>query len=886
MKKIITLLMLVICGLSLCASPVSRETAQKVAVSYYKHYASKTSDYSIADVIVNNYNDITTFYVFTFQSGGFVMVSADDAVTPILGYSDSETFDRNNIPENAASWFESYSREIEYIVTNDVSNNETSKQWKNLEKSIFSDSKLVVTPLCSTTWDQGCYYNTMCPSDASGTWTCGHAYTGCVATCMSQIMKKWAYPTTGVGSHTYTDATYGSQTANFGSTTYNWSSMPNNVGSSNTAVATIMYHSGVAVNMQYGVDGSGAYSWDVPNALITYFNYSPSAEIQFKDDFTLANWIAMLKAELDAGRPVYYSGDNGASGHAFVCDGYNGSNQFHMNWGWSGSSNGYFTIGSLNPSGYSFNQNNAAVIRITPPLGQPVANFSASTTTPAVGGSVDFSDASSNTPTTWSWTFDGGSPSTSTSQNPANITYASAGIYQVTLTVSNASGTDTKTRSQYINVGGTPSAWIKQNTGFATASRGIDQISIVNPYIVWAKAYDGTAPTNYIREFTKTSNGGITWTPGNITFTNSTSYGVSNIFPMNDTIAYACMFPISGTGGKIVKTVDGGLTWNEQTTAPFTGSWANLVHFFNANDGVAQGDPTASNGDFMIYTTTDGGNNWTQVPVGNIPNASGTECGITNLYDVVGDIIWFGTTMGRVYKSTDKGYTWTVSSTGLTTSVVTPVFKDANKGIITGTNNSSGVYTGMKITTDGGATWNTLTPTGFFVKTPHIDFVPGTASMWIDVTAGTGKGSSFSLDDCASFQNIDTGSVQYTTVTFYDVNTGWAGGFNVSSTDGGIYKWNPDIAVNIPDIENPLDNILIYPNPASDMLNVEFTEFMGDHVTINVYNLIGELIYSQAVSPYFYDVIQIDLSSMKSGIYLVNVDDGVKMRSEKISLIK
>lgn len=882
MKKILTFLMMVIFGLSLYASPVSQEAARKVAVSYYKHYNAKTSDYSVSDVFVNQYNGLTTFYVFSFQSGGYVMVSADNAVTPVLGYSDTESFDNDNIPENAAFWFENYSREIEYIVTNNVDNTETIKQWKNIEKGIFNDAKLVVTPLCSTTWNQDGYYNNVVES-----YTETGVYVGCVATTMAQIMKKWAYPTVGVGSHTYTDATYGSLTANFGATTYNWASMPNNVTSSNTAVATLMYHCGVAVDMNYGTDGSGAYSWDVPNALISYFNYSTSAEIQFKDNFTPANWIAMLKIELDAGRPVYYSGDDGSAGHAFVCDGYNASNQFHFNWGWSGWNDGYFTMGSLNPSGYSFNLNNAAVIRIMPPGGQPVANFSASTTTPAVGGSVNFTDASTNSPTSYSWVFDGGSPSTSTSPNPTNITYSTAGLYQVSLTVSNASGSDTKIRTEYINVGGTPSAWIKQNSAFATASRGISSINIVNQYIVWAGAVDGTSQTNYIQEFTKTENGGNTWTPGTISFTGSTTCGVANLFAFNDTVCFAAMFPgAAANGGYVAKTTDGGTTWSIAQSPSFASSWLDFVHFFDANNGVCVGDPSGT--DYVIYTTSNGGASWTQVAASTLPNCSSGEAGITNLFDAYGDNIWFGTTMGRVYRSADKGLTWAVSSTGLgTAAVAQPVFKDALNGIVTGTNNTSGAYIGMRKTTDGGATWTTMTPTGFYVKNPNLDFVPGTASMWVDGASGPGTGSSYSLNDCTSFLDIDTASTtQYICVKFLDINTGWAGSFNASATDGGIYKWNPSIVVGTNDFENTLSGVSVYPNPASDLLNVEFTEFFGDHATISVYNLIGELVYRQDVSPFFNDIVQIDLSSMKSGIYMVNVDDGTQFTSEKISLIK
>jgi PKD repeat protein len=885
MKKIYFTLLFIFTGCFLWANPVSMESARKVAENFYRHYSPSKSGV-VVDSYANDYQGTVAFYTFIFDTNDFVIVAADDAVIPVLGYSDEGTFDKNNIPENAQNWFANYSKEIKSIIDKGIDNTISLKMWNNIRNKEFSDSKAVVTPLCATTWDQGCYYNTSCPAATGG--DCNHVYTGCVATAMSQIMKKWNYPATGVGTHTYTDATYGSQTVNFGTTTYDWSAtaMPNNVTSSKPAVATLMYHAGVSVNMAYGVNGSGAYSWDVPNALISYFNYSPSAELQIQANFTSANWISMLKNELDNARPVYYSGDDGTEGHAFVCDGYNSSSAFHFNWGWSGSANGYFSIGSLTPSGYTFDQNNMAVVRIQPPTLAPVANFSVSTTTPAVGGSVNFFDASTNTPLTWSWTFDGGTPSTSTVQNPTNITYATAGLYQVTLTVTNASGNDTKIRSQYINVGGTPSAWIKQNSGFATASRGIDQICIVNPFIIWAKAYDGTSTTNYIREFTKTTNGGITWTPGSITFTNSTNYGVSNIFPLNDTVCYASMFPTTGTGGKIVKTTNGGTTWTEQTTAPFTSSWADFVHFFDVNNGVCMGDPIASAGDFAVYTTSNGGTTWTQITAANIPNATTTEAGISNLYDAVGNTIWFGTTFGNIYKSIDKGLTWTKTATGLgTAAVADPVFKDATTGIVTGTNNSTGVYIGMKKTINGGTTWTTVTPTGFYVKNPHIDYVPGTTGMWVDVSSGAGIGSAYSTNDCSSFLNIDTGSVQYTVVTFYDINTGWAGGYNTSATDGGIFKWDYSLITKNNDFVDPRsENVTVFPNPASDKLYLGFSMFADKEAQVEIFNTLGAKVYSIKVDPIFNPTVELNLPKLETGVYVVSINTGTTVVTKKITI--
>ena len=286
------------------AAPVSMETAQQVAVNYYKHYAVKTTDYTIADEYANQYNGITTFYVFIFKSGGFVMVAADDASIPILGYSTEHPFDKNNIPVNAREWFDLYSKQIKAIVDANASNTETLKEWKKIQNNQFPDTKNLnaVTPLLATTWDQGCYYNALCPAGTGG--PCSHVYTGCVATAMAQVMRFWSYPATGVGTHTYTDPTYGAQTANFGTTTYNWTNMPTGqVTSANADVATLMYHCGVSVDMTYGTSGSGAQETALPNALISYFDYQPTAEVQFQSNFTNANWITMLEAELNARTP-------------------------------------------------------------------------------------------------------------------------------------------------------------------------------------------------------------------------------------------------------------------------------------------------------------------------------------------------------------------------------------------------------------------------------------------------------------------------------------------------------------------------------------------------------------------------------------------------------
>ena len=867
------------------AHTVTMDVAKTVATNWYKHYRQNgVTDYSISDSYETKYNGVTTFYTFLFNSGGFVMVPADDIILPVIGYSvDARTESRYNIPENAQAFFDDYSKEIIKNLDASTSNSATIDEWNKILAEQFTKSPLAVSPMCATTWDQTTPYNNLCPAGVP---------TGCVATGMSQIMKKWNYPTTGTGSHTYTSAYAGPLTANFGSTTYQWASMLNSysggsTAAQKTAVATLMSHAGISVDMDYESGGSGAYNTAVPAALINYFNYQPSAEAKNRSGFpTDATWDALIKAEMDQGRPCLLAGDNAGlagTGHEFVCDGYNSpANHFHINWGWSGSFNGYFYLTALNPSTDNFSSDRQATIRIRPLSGLvPIANFTVSNTIPAASAPVDFTDNSLNSPTSWLWTFDGGTPATSALQNPTGITFATNGYHVISLTATNASGSDIKTKERYVKVGGAPTVWIRQNSSFPAASRGVDEIDILDVNTVWAKGYDGTNPTGYIREFTKTNNGGTTWTPGTITFAGSTNFGVSNLFEFDYMNAYACMFPVTGTGGTIVKTTDGGATWTTQPSATFTNSWADFVHFFDTNNGVAVGDPATSTTDFVIYTTSNGGSTWTQVSTGSLPNSLTNEASIVNLYSSVGNTIWFATTKGRMYKSTDKGLTWTVNTTGFPASF-NMRFKDANNGIAV----SDTLPYNMKKTINGGTTWTALAPAGYLVKRPIIAYVPGTTSRWHDVASFPSNGSSYSIDDCANMMNVDTGSVQFTAVSFFDANTGWAGSFNTSPTVDGIYKWDPSVLSTTGVSDVTFDQLTVYPIPSKNIVNLQFGEVEDGNMVIDVFNMVGEKVISKQVKAVSHDVIQLDLSDKDAGLYFVNIHSGTKTITKKITIVR
>ena len=316
---------------------------------------------------------VDALYVFNYD-GGYVVVAADDHAHPILGYSEGDSFDVNNIPDGLKYYLGHYARQIQYAIDNDLDvEPEIAEQWYLVGKEgVMSQTRgeKAVAPLLSTTWDQGWPYNYYAPA-CSSYWTNNHCYAGCVACSMSQVMKYWNWPTTGNGEHTYSSSSYGGTlSANFGETTYNWSAMPNSLGSSATAaaqaVALLMYHCGVAVDMDFAPDGSGAHTEDVPQAVADYFRYGTGTYLDYRDSYTRAAWEDKLIEQFDRGLPVVYSGTDTDGGHAFNCDGYNDQRYFHFNWGWSGSYNNYYQIDALNTGNGHFNSSQRVVFDMVP----------------------------------------------------------------------------------------------------------------------------------------------------------------------------------------------------------------------------------------------------------------------------------------------------------------------------------------------------------------------------------------------------------------------------------------------------------------------------------------------------------------------------------------
>ena len=193
---------------------------------------------------------------------------------------------------------------------------------------------------------------------------------------MAQIINYWEYPTTDTGSHSYTHEDYGLLEADFGN--YNFNNMQNTYATG--ATRELLFHCGVAVNMDYGPDGSGSNSSYAEYAMKYHFDFDLGLSLEYKNSYSQSQWEELLRSELDNGRPMYYAGEDTQFGHAFNLDGYQGTNHFHFNWGWSPDwYNGYYYLSNLNPGGYNFNTNQQAIIGIQPPeIPLPPNNLSAS----------------------------------------------------------------------------------------------------------------------------------------------------------------------------------------------------------------------------------------------------------------------------------------------------------------------------------------------------------------------------------------------------------------------------------------------------------------------------------------------------------------------------
>ena len=363
MKRLLHIQFLLVLLLALGYSPlqakrITQWQAQQQAYSFWGKQMPQKAKAKSRTATTASPSD--AYYVFNNDAGGFVIIAGDDAVTPVLGYTSTGSFDAENLPDGLKDLLKSYERQIAALGDSYQAN-------QTATRAAFTGEKLLNT----AKWNQSNPFNKYTPNNYP---------TGCVATAGAIVMKHHGYPAKGIGSHTYTWNEL-DLTANF-EHDYDWANMPTKytVGNDEAfdGVARLMSDLGVAVEMQYAKGGSGATMEDLVTALQKYFGYSKYARLLAIADLGAEVWNDRLRAEIDADRPILYSAvDSNKGGHSFVIDGYK-DESFSVNWGWGGYCDGFYRIGALNPeawgtpTGDQYNSSQAAVFALQPSDGKEV----------------------------------------------------------------------------------------------------------------------------------------------------------------------------------------------------------------------------------------------------------------------------------------------------------------------------------------------------------------------------------------------------------------------------------------------------------------------------------------------------------------------------------
>ena len=330
---------------------VDISTAKQVATTQFQAISDNTSPI-IADVQTKyDNNGQAIYYAVNFQDGGFVVVAADERVNPIIAYSNQSRYEINKIAacESFVSAYENHIADERNVQA--TSPKEVTAKWANLKAGKICKETGADSPLMTSIWNQDKYYNWLCPDDAEAPYGYdNHVPNGCVALAMAQVMYYHRYPRTGYGSSSYS-SDYGRLYANYGATNYDYESMADEAIGYSDAIARLIYHCGVSVQMAYAAGGSGSNISDALTAMRGRFLYAQTANLKVRDAYSDSEWLNLIKADIDNGCPIIYSAYNPQAshdaGHAFVCDGYNSTGYIHLNWGWGGQNNAYFSLSGM-----------------------------------------------------------------------------------------------------------------------------------------------------------------------------------------------------------------------------------------------------------------------------------------------------------------------------------------------------------------------------------------------------------------------------------------------------------------------------------------------------------------------------------------------------------
>lgn len=419
--------------------------------------------------------------------------------------------------------------------------------------------------------------------------------------------------------------------------------------------------------------------------------------------------------------------------------------------------------------------------------------------------------------------------------------------------------------------------WQEQSTGYPVASSYTGDISIVSQDVIWSLV-QRTSTANH-QQISLTIDGGATWISKPVTLPSTTTLGIGNISAVSATTAFISVFPVSGSVATqgVYKTTNAGNTWSKVTGAAFgASSFTNLVHFFDAQNGVAMGDPV--NGKFEVYKTSNG-LGWSAVAAANLPAPlNNAEFSYTNKFTTKGNTIWIGTDNGRLLRSLDKGLTWTAITTpvadfgGATNPVSTGdfTFRDDNNGIILRQNYSLSAdvppvatyldYTLFK-TIDGGTTWTDITNVSQVVFRSGVAYAGSV--LYSNGSNTNNFGTSFSNDDGTTWTALSTGS--HTCLEFQSESIGYSGGFATSTTVGGVFKLVP---ATVGTSTFASDKFTVSPNPVTDVLRISNNENIN-FTAIQVTDINGRIVKSLNLNNVTSS--QINVADLNAGIYFLNI---------------
>ena len=938
MKKSILLLAIVALVLQgkIMASSVSQQQAQNIALNFFKLQvpsAANNPQLSLSFLFSQTETDGTTdFYVFNASPmKGFVIVSGDDNAIPVIAWSSESNFVLNGMNKVGVSdWIKSSSAKIHYVVTNHIQADANIQNlWSSYAQGINPQNTRsggIIGPLCTTTWNQEPYYNSLCPPAALPSSSRSKAVTGCVATAMAQIMKYWNYPAQGTGGNiSYNDVTNAGYSVNYGTLSTNlnrrlyWANMGNNSNSDTNPIDSLMYELGVAVHMDYDSTGSGAAvlaaeAFGGPCSQTVYttnFYYNPNT-IQgvYQSSYTTDAWIALLENEINSGRVVQYEGyDPTAGGHTWVMDGYMpnaGGDYLHMNWGWGGAENGYFSVTNLATPGFNPSQNDAALIGIEPLLPYSLT-LSPSNPSICPNGTTNLI-VQGPASATYTWTPPTGLTCTNCTTPTANPTANT--LYKVTVDSAGVIGT----MSVLVTV--TQAAVANFNFNAASSCSLPEAVAFVNTSTnassyVWNFG-DGNTSTSAAPVHAYTTNGNYT----------VSLYATNNCGA--DSLVQSQAVQVSGgpPPATSVNICSG-------QTANITATGSNLVWF---------SDPTGINqiqtGNLYITPTLSA---TTTYYVGDVVSPSPVYAGPLN--DAIGTAAEntsnASTVRGMVFSSTvaqtlNSVYMYATGAGGRTI-----VLQDASGNILDSmtvalSNGGQTVYLGFSVpagtsmllgilgTTNvtrntTGAVFpyisadNTVSITGnnagqpneyyFFYNwqfqqnacttqlTPVTAFVLNTGGYYFYATgtgtptvsfapADTGAAYTYSWDfgDGSAVSNQVSPVHTYASAGTYTVQLIVSNG---SCTDTATEIVNTAILAGIADIQ-ALSSLSVFPNPAKDIVTMSVNSskpFSGCQLSIN--NMLGQNVYAKDVDlTNGINKLNINVSNLSEGVYIISLQNG------------